>query len=94
MRGTVSIASEVDRRVKIIHEGEPVDAEEIDFKAISEAAGNYQLSDGASIELIHTIKRIYRLCDKKKADGSPLYIVAGEAKLIVTQPRKAPEENP
>jgi hypothetical protein len=69
-------------RVKLAYQGETVDAEEVPFSVRSEVHGLYSLGDGAEIELRHEVKNIYRLVDKRKDDGSPVYIVTGAASLI------------
>jgi len=61
------------------------DADEISFKVESEVLGSYNLDDGAKIELRHNVKNIYLLADKKRADGSPIYLVTGEASLQTTR---------
>jgi len=66
-------------RVKVVYESETVDADEIAFKEASQVVGSYELEDGTVIEIRHEVKTIYRLCDKKKADGSPIYLLAGGA---------------
>jgi len=90
----VSIAiEEQGQRVKIVHEGETVDAEEVEFQRLSEVVGVYKLADGVTVQMKHSVKRIYRLCDKKKADGSPIYIVTGEARLTVNKDDGKEEED-
>jgi hypothetical protein len=61
------------------------DADEIGYKVESEVVGSYKLDDGAKIELRHNVKNIYLLADKKRADGSPIYLVTGEASLQTTR---------
>jgi hypothetical protein len=65
--------------VKIAFEGESVDAEEMTFEAVNQAPLAYKVGDGTVVELKHEVKNIYRLCDKKKPDGSPIYVLIGEA---------------
>lgn len=72
-------------RVKIPYEGAMADADEVGFKVESEVVGLYKLDDGAKIELRHRVKNIYLLADKKRADGSPIYLVTGEASLQTTR---------
>lgn len=71
----------LQNRVKIVYEGETVDAEEMQMTPTSESVGVYLLGDGAVIELKHEVKTVYRLCDKKKEDGTPIYVVTGEVRM-------------
>jgi hypothetical protein len=68
----------VNPRVKIVYEGETVDAEELSFKGQGNSVLLIEVGDGAKIELKHEIKNVYRLCDKKKEDGNPIYIMTGK----------------
>jgi len=68
-------------KVKVPWEGETVDADEIDFKIESGAPLVLQLSDGTKIELEHQISKVYRLSEKRKEDGSPIYLMTGGAKV-------------
>jgi hypothetical protein len=78
-------------RVKVIYEGETVDADEMEFKAVSEPPISYQLNDRTIIEIKHEVKKVYRLCDKRKPDGSPIYLLNGAAHVRTETP-KASEE--
>jgi hypothetical protein len=70
-----------ETRVKVPFEGDTVDAEEISFSVTSPTVQVLELADGEVIEFRHTVSKVYRLCDRKKEDGSPIYLVTGEAKL-------------
>ena len=74
-------ASEVTQRVKVVHEGETVDADEVDFRVITEEPQVYDAGDGTKIEIKHQVKKVYRLCDKKKANGEPIYLITGTAEV-------------
>jgi len=80
--GTVATTS----RVKVVYEGETVDADDMGFKAITEAPLSYQVEDGTVIEIKHEVKKVFRLCDKKKEDGSPIYLVNGIAQVRTEAP--------
>ena len=71
-------------RVKVIYEGETVDAEDVEFSTESESIGSYSVTDGTTVTLTHHVKKIYRLCDKKKPDGSPMYLLTGETVVTAT----------
>ena len=66
-------------RVKVVYEGETVDADEMRFEVVAEPPISYRLSDGTVVEIKHEVKKVFRLCDKRKADGSPIYLLNGAA---------------
>ena len=68
--------------VKIVFEGQTVEADQMDFKVESQVAGRFHLEDGATVELAHIVKNIYRLRDRRKPDGSPVYVLVGEASTV------------
>ena len=78
----------LESRVKVVHEGETVDADELEFVVVGEPPMEYKLSDGTRIEIRHEVKKVYRLCDKKKEDGSPIYLITGGAKVLTTPAEK------
>lgn len=65
-------------RVRVVYEGETVEAEEIPFTTVAETKAKFELSDGAIITIDHAVKAIYRLCEKKKEDGNPIYLITGQ----------------
>jgi hypothetical protein len=67
--------------VKLVHEGEQVDAEEVEFSTEGASEVVCRLDDGTVIRIAHDVKSIYRLREKKRKDGSPIYIVMGTASL-------------
>ena len=77
--------------VKVAHEGESVDAEEMAFEAVQQPSV-FKISDGAVIELRHAIKVVYRLCDKKKPNGDPIYLLMGGIELQQTRPTEKTTE--
>lgn len=88
---TESVAVGAISRVKVIYEGETVDADEMEFKAVAEPPISYQLNDGTIIEIKHEVKKVYRLCDKRKADGSPIYLLNGAAHVRTETPKDSDE---
>ena len=78
----------VAEKVKVVFEGETVDAEEVPFSVGSPAEAVFDLADGARITFQHHVRSIYRLCDKKREDGSPIYMLAGEARIHVQHAKK------
>ncbi len=65
--------------VKIVFEGQTVEADQMEFQVESQVQGRFHIEDGATVELTHSVKTIYKLRDKKKTDGSPVYVLMGEA---------------
>jgi hypothetical protein len=80
--------------VKIVFEGETVEADQMDFVTESTISGRYKVEDGAAIELSHHVKTVYRLKARKKPDGSPLYVLIGEVKADTKLPTVVPAEAP
>jgi hypothetical protein len=78
-------------RVKVVYEGETVDADEMEFAVVAEPPISYRLSDGTVVEIKHEVKKVFRLCDKKKDDGTPIYLLNGAAHVQTTSPAKTPE---
>jgi hypothetical protein len=83
----------VAAKVKVVHEGETVEADQLDFKAESATSGVYAIEDGSRIAIQHEVKAVYRL-EKKKADGTPIYLITGGAAVQVTQPKDSPGKPP
>ena len=79
-------------RVKIEFEGRQVEADDLEFKADKEDWNSYTAEDGAVIKLKHVTAKIYRLVDRTKEDGSPMYVVCGTALLTTTPPSSEARE--
>ena len=82
-------AAAAEARVKVVYEGETVDAEEISFQVLEQSRAAYKMADGVTITLDHEAKTIYRLCDKKRSDGSPIYLITGGVTVKVEKPKLA-----
>jgi hypothetical protein len=79
-------------KVKVLFEGQTVEADELTFSLVQEGKVICKASDGAVIEIIHDVKSLYRL-EKKKQDGSPIYLITGNATIKqVVSPQMAEEE--
>lgn len=72
--------------VKIVFEGQTVEADQMDFQAESQVTGRFRIEDGAIVELTHAIKNVYKLRDRKKPDGTPVYVLMGEASTVTRLP--------
>ncbi len=78
--------------VKVPFENEVVDADQVNFESSGGAPELLELEDGTKIEFGHQVKTIFKLRDKKKEDGSPVYICAGQVNIKVTRPVVEGEE--
>jgi hypothetical protein len=76
----------VGKRVKVEFEGQQVDADEVEFKTDKEEWNSYTSEDGATIKLKHVVSTIYKLLDRAKEDGSPVYLVTGTVLITATHP--------
>jgi hypothetical protein len=79
-------------RVKVPFEGDAVDAIEVTFRVDRDPAYSFVLDDGVVIHVRQNVKKIYRLCDRKKEDGSPIYLMFGSAETKLTIPKLADEK--
>ena len=77
--------SEAATKVKVFYEGESVDAEEMRF-AISEAVVECAVDDGSRIHIKYAVKGVYRLCEKKRPNGKPVYVIMGKMDTTITDP--------
>jgi hypothetical protein len=67
--------------VKVPFEGDTVDAEEMSFEILSGGPVMLKLDDGTLVEVDHHVGKVYRLLEKKKDDGSPIYLLSGAVKI-------------
>lgn len=85
----VPVASNV--RVRVPYEGDTVDADEMDFTINSPVQTVVSVTDdGAMIEIEHRVSKVYKLCNRTKENGDPIYLVTGNFELRTTLKR---EEN-
>jgi len=70
--------------VKLPYENEVVDADQVGFTSSGGSAELLALDDGAKIEFLHKVSNVFRLRDKKKDDGSPIYICTGQVNINLT----------
>ena len=75
--------------VKLPYESEVVDADQVEFKSVGGSPEILELEDGTKIEFGHRVKNVFKLRDKKKDDGSPIYICSGQVSINTTL---APDE--
>jgi hypothetical protein len=68
----------METRAKVNFEGNEEDAVELSFDA-REAWSEYSLEDGTVLKLKNVISRVFRLLNKTKPDGSPVFILEGTA---------------
>jgi hypothetical protein len=77
--------------VKVPYENDVVDADEMGFKSTSGTPQVLELEDGSKIKFGHTVSKVFKLRDKKKEDGRPIFICVGNALIEVILPG---DENP
>ena len=76
-------------RVMVPFEGGMSEAEEVSFSPEGfKAIHPLKLSDGATINLICTVNRIYRICGRETAEGLSMYLINGNVRM---KPVKVPE---
>ncbi len=67
--------------VKIPYNGKAVDAEDIEFSVEAQNEDSFLLEGGYRLRFMHKVNNIYKLKNELKADGSPVFVVIGEANL-------------
>lgn len=72
--------------VKVPFENEVVDADQLAFKSVGGSPELLELEDGATIEFGHNVRTIFKLREKKKEDGSPVYICVGQVQIKTVPP--------
>ena len=72
--------------VKVAYEGETVDADQMEFQSSAPCSEILTIEGGVVIELSHKVASIFRLRDKKKEDGTPIYLCMGNVTLKTTIP--------
>jgi len=70
--------------VKVLYEGKTVEADQLDFIVEMPSFGRYRAEDGALIKVDHEILNIYRVIGQVRADGKPVYIITGSARIETT----------
>lgn len=71
--------------VRVPHNGETVDAVELDFSVAGDGVIVISAEDGTLLEISHKILSVYRLEGKMDPqDGTPLYVVIGGSKIVKT----------
>lgn len=85
-------ANSASSKVKVVHDGETVDAEEMEFR-VSDGSGLVcDVSDGTRVEIKYSINHVYRLCDKKKDNGTPIYLLVGATDVKQFGPKETARE--
>jgi len=70
--------------VKVLFEGQTVDAKELKFEQKERSTGLYETATGVRVTIVHTVDAIYEIQGRTKPDGSPVYLVTGEAAINAT----------
>ncbi len=69
------------KQIKVMHEGELTDAEEVHIDQISEHQNTYLLSDGAVLNARLVVISVARLKGRWNQDGQPIYVLKTQAVL-------------
>ncbi len=72
--------------LKILHDGALVDADELTFTSDPVAPQTLQAEDGARLEFQCHLANLFKLRDKKQADGKPVYVFITKLEMKVTPP--------
>lgn len=78
--------------VRIMHEGDLADADEVSFTGEAVASCSVIIEDGAKLEFTNHLMKVFRLRDKKQADGSAIYAFMGKVETRVTPPEGSGKE--
>ena len=57
------------------HQGNLVDAEDVEFETIEEHWNKYRCKDGTTIEIKIVTTRVFRTAEKDIVTGEPIYLV-------------------
>lgn len=71
--------------VTVTFEGKEERAVELEFEPQKEGWSSYVLPEGTMIKLKHVVTRVFKLIDRAKDDGSPLYVLEGQV-IVTTVP--------
>jgi hypothetical protein len=74
------------KTISINFEGQDERAEEMSFETEREGWSNYALEDGTVLKMKNVVSRIFRLLDKRKPDGAPIYVLEGTAVVTTLVP--------
>jgi hypothetical protein len=58
----------------------------LDFEAEKEAWSVYRLENKASLKVKQVVAHVFRLTERKKPDGSPVYVIQATAIADVSDP--------
>jgi hypothetical protein len=72
--------------LKILHEGVVVDADELTFTGDPVVPQKLKAEDGAILEFQGSLANLFKLHDKKQADGKPIYVFITKLEVRVTPP--------
>jgi hypothetical protein len=69
--------------VKVPFENEVVDADQVMFESTPGVPQSLKIEDGATIEFGHVVHTVFKLRDRKKEDGTPIYICVGNTVIRI-----------
>lgn len=73
-------------RRKVTFQGQPVDAEVIEFESDHEQWSSYVLHDGTTMKIKPVVAEVLRLHGVFAANGDPIYLVQAQQIVHVTAP--------
>lgn len=77
----------MERNVRVLYQGNPVEGVEMEFKTINEEWNEYQTGDGSTIRIKLVMTNIVRLPDQcRDPDGNPIYMAKTSNVMAVSLP--------
>lgn len=73
--------------VKVLYEGEAVDAEQVQFTNVAPGVELLDIEDGTRITVTCITKTIFRLLHKRKENGDPIYVCTMVVNTVATVPQ-------
>jgi hypothetical protein len=80
-----------DQTVRIPYEGGIADAEAIEVVSENGFSGEFVLSDGTKLEYRLQMQQVFKVKDKKKENGEPIYMTTLQIVNRVIWDRSAPQ---
>lgn len=68
--------------------GQPVNAEQLDFKIVNEGISEYKLSDGKIMKIRIALAEVYRLEELDEATGKNNYFIKSAPIISIEEPKK------
>lgn len=82
------------RRVKVNVQGQPVEADEVEFEPVKESWNEYRLEDGTRLRARLITQKILRLIDRFTDSGEPVYVISSTNVLVADVPPQLMKPQP